>query len=737
MTGLPRWRRIAAYLIACVVALGLGAAGAGADPSAPVLTVTLGGDGTGAVISDPGTIQCPAAACAATFSPGDSVTLTATPAPRSVFTGFGNACTGQACTVVLSDDATVTADFDLLPTITVPAAGADYAQAAVPAAAFVCAAGDTVCSATVNGQPLAANRALPSTPGSYSFSVIGRAADGASVTQSASYTVSAPPTAAITAPAAGGSYATGNVPAAAFTCTPDPRTTLRSCTAKVDGTTAVQPGEGLPATPGSTHTLTVTATDADGSSSPTASATYTVFPPPACADAGATTNEGVSVPVPVSCSDPHAPALSYTIRTAPRHGSISRPRGVITYTPRARFAGTDTLTYVATSVDGTSDVHTARLVVLAPPTAQIAAPPAAQAYTVGQPVPTRFGCGDDPAGPGLRACTDSAGVSDGTGMLDTATEGPHTYTVTATSLDGQSGRATIGYTVVGKAPEVVIAAPVNNAAYLWTAIPASDFTCIAGVGSTIQSCKATVGGQPISNHQPLPNGFGAHVLTVTATDADGLSATVTVTYTSTVTAALPPVTIRAPSQGASYRLGQAVVARYSCRASTTGPKLKSCVGTVRAGHRIDTSTLGAHTFSVSATNDQGNSTTEIVTFRVVHTTNRFAVVGLRATPSGTARLALRLPGPGSVRVLATAWNAAARASRRHVPYGTASVRARRRGRLSVVVAPSATGRRLLRTRGVRPVIALAVTYIPTGARRRVIHPPPLRVRRSSRPTAHR
>jgi hypothetical protein len=323
----------------------------------------------------------------------------------------------------------------------------------------------------------------------------------------------------------------------------------------------------------------------------------------------------------------------------------------------------------------------------------------------------------------VRSCTDSGGASHGTGALATSSEGAHTYAVTATSIDGQTGRATLAYTVVGRAPQAVITAPVNNAAYLWTAIPAADFTCVPGVGSTIQSCKATVGGQPITDHQALPNAFGPHVLTVTATDADGLSSTASATYTATVSAtALPPVAITAPRQGASYRLGQAVPARYACLATTTGPALTSCVGTVPAGRRIDTATLGAHTFSVSATNAEGNSTTETVAYRVVHTTNRFTILRLTATPAGAARLALRLPGPGAVRVLATAWNSAAGASRRHISYGAATARPRRGGVVSLVVAPSAAGRALLRARGARPVLALAVTYSPTGARPRVVHP---------------
>ena len=533
-------------------------------------------------------------------------------------------------------------------------------------------------------------------------------------------TFDAPPVLTVTAPTDGADYAQALVPVAAFTC---PGAT---CSATVDGTTSINPGDQLPSTPGS-HPFTVTATAADGGSV-SQSGTYTVYPPPTCGDVGATTNEGAPVLVPLSCSDPNATSVTYAIDRRPRDGTLSRSHGLVTYTPGAGFAGVDTFTYHGTSADGDSATQKATITVLGPPSARIATPASGQVYTVGQSVPTRFSCADDPNGPGIRSCADSGGASDGAGTLDTSTEGSHSYVVNAMSSDGQSGRATITYTVVGKSPEVVITAPINNAAYLWTGLPAADFTCIAGAGSTVQSCKATAGGQAISDGQALPNALGTHTVSVTATDADGLSATQTAIYTVTYSAVPPPpVSIEAPAQGASYRLGQAVAARYSCAAATTGPALQSCVGTVPAGHRINTATLGAHPFSVSATNDQGESTTETVSYKVVPTTNRFVVVRLRATGSGAARLALKLPGPGSVRVIATAWNAAAGASRRRLAYGTASAGARRGGPLALVVQPTAAGRALLGTHGARPVIALAVTYKPPGARARVLRPKPLRL----------
>jgi hypothetical protein len=86
-----------------------------------------------------------------------------------------------------------------------------------------------------------------------------------------------------------------------------------------------------------------------------------------------------------------------------------------------------------------------------------------------------------------------------------------------------------------------------------------------------------------------------------------------------------------------------------------------------------------------------------------------------------------LPGPGVVTVAATAWDAAPGAPQRHLAYGRARVGARRGGTLVVAVAPSAAGRALLASHGARPVVALVVTYTPTGAKPHVVRLKPLRL----------
>ena len=77
------------------------------------LTVARAGTGTGTVASSPVGISC-GADCTELYNAGTVVTLTATPATGSTFTGWSGACTGTgACNVTMNAAATVTATFNL------------------------------------------------------------------------------------------------------------------------------------------------------------------------------------------------------------------------------------------------------------------------------------------------------------------------------------------------------------------------------------------------------------------------------------------------------------------------------------------------------------------------------------------------------------------------------------------------------------------------------------------------
>jgi hypothetical protein len=70
----------------------------------------------------------------------------------------------------------------------------------------------------------------------------------------------------------------------------------------------------------------------------------------------------------------------------------------------------------------------------------------------------------------------------------------------------------------------------------------------------------------------------------------------------------PTVDLSAPLEGARYDLGADVRADYSC-ADAGGSGFASCTGDVPDGAPLDTSTAGAHAFTVVARDTAGNETT--------------------------------------------------------------------------------------------------------------------------------
>jgi outer membrane protein assembly factor BamB len=69
----------------------------------------------------------------------------------------------------------------------------------------------------------------------------------------------------------------------------------------------------------------------------------------------------------------------------------------------------------------------------------------------------------------------------------------------------------------------------------------------------------------------------------------------------------PTIAVTTPPEGAVYVRGQVVNADYGCQDEAGGSGLASCVGTVANGTPINTATVGAKTFTVTAADNAGNT----------------------------------------------------------------------------------------------------------------------------------
>jgi len=136
----------------------------------------------------------------------------------------------------------------------------------------------------------------------------------------------------------------------------------------------------------------------------------------------------------------------------------------------------------------------------------------------------------------------------------------------------------------------------------------SEQTFVVPAG--LASCQGSVGsGQAIDTST-----LGDHTFTVTTADRAGNTATRSVSY---VVDGPPSALVRKPASGGIYARGQVVSTSFACAEGAFGPGLSQCVDSngVAAGGgsalsrsgtgKLDTTTLGPHTYSANASSADG------------------------------------------------------------------------------------------------------------------------------------
>jgi Tol biopolymer transport system component len=199
--------------------------------------------------------------------------------------------------------------------------------------------------------------------------------------------------------------------------------------------------------------------------------------------------------------------------------------------------------------------------------------------------------------------------------LDTSFAGTHQFTVTATDIGGRQATATVSYTVLDfTAPTIELRTPASAGDYDLGSTVTVDYGCSDGRGgSGVRFCSGTLpNGAPLDTSHP-----GTFTFEVATLDNANNFARTSVTYR-IVDRRPPAVTISSPTQGAVYQQDQIVASDYACSDGPNGSGITSCEGSVSDGAAIDTSAIGEHTFTVTASKAGHLTTTSSHSYTVIY-----------------------------------------------------------------------------------------------------------------------
>lgn len=188
---------------------------------------------------------------------------------------------------------------------------------------------------------------------------------------------------------------------------------------------------------------------------------------------------------------------------------------------------------------------------------------------------------------------------------DTFAIGMTTVQCSATDATGNTNTHSFTVTVQDTtAPSLSL--PANQTLYTATNSASFDWTATA---TDVVSVNVPV---ICSSASPATFSLGTTTVSCSATDAAGNTANGSFNVT-VLDNAVPTITINAPT-ATNYTLGQSVTANFNC--DDAGSGIASCTGTVANSAVIDTATVGTKTFTVIATDNSQNQSSQIVTYTV-------------------------------------------------------------------------------------------------------------------------
>jgi hypothetical protein len=257
-----------------------------------------------------------------------------------------------------------------------------------------------------------------------------------------------------------------------------------------------------------------------------------------------------------------------------------------------------------------------------PPTTTAAVSPAPNAAGwVPSDVTISFVAADEAGGSGVKEIVYSAGGAQtiattttpgGTASAQLTADGTTTFTYFSRDLAGNAESArTLTVKLDHTAPTLNCAAPDDawHATDVSLGCTSSDAT--SGLANAADATFQLSTSVP-SDTETASAVTGSH----SVADVAGNSATVGPLAGNKVDKKAPSITLIQPVAG-TYQLNQAVAASYSC--SDGGSGVAACSGSVSSSANIDTSTAGSKTFTVEATDDVGNMSSQSVSYTVTVT----------------------------------------------------------------------------------------------------------------------